>query len=747
VPHWTTDDSCGGSLSCVRAAALRRLALAGLFALIAASPILATEFYVSPSAGGSGTGSFSNPWTLAAALAGPAAVRPGDTIWLRGGTYSGTFSSSLTGSAVSPILVRQYPGERAIIDGGNSGGGTILSVAGAYTWYWGFEIMSSNTVRVASTDGDSPPEIVRGEGIATVQSSATGSGLKFINLIIHDARQGIALWKEAVDSEVYGCLIYNNGWDSPSRGSGHGIYTQNQTGTRKLTDNILFSGYGYGIHAYGSSASFLDNFLFQGNTVFNSGNLSATGPSRTLLLGGDSIAHNPQVIGNFLYRQNGGVGSDLDMGYSAGCVSPTVTGNYISSGAYFVSCTSGLAMTGNTFYGATNFSQSAFPSNTYFSSRPTGVMVTVRPNAYEAGRANITIYNWNRQATVAVDLSGILAPGTGFQVRNVQDFYAAPVLVGTYTGALVSLPMNGLTVAPPIGGLAAASTSPDFAVFVVLPVAVAGTPTPTPPPPTATPTATFTPPPPTATPTATPTPPPPTATPTTTSTPPATSTPTRTATATPPPPTPTLTSTPTPTTPPSTPTPTPLALTATPTRTPTLPPPTPTPTPTLPGPTATPTRTPTGPPPTQTPTPPPPTPTPTPTRTNTPTPASAGLSLFTISPCRVVDTRWANGPLGGPELAAGVDRTFVLANQCGIPPTARAIAFNVAVTGATTPGFLVLYAAGTARPPTSILNYRAHQTRAKYGITGLGTSGGLAAFAGQSAGAVNLILDVSGYFQ
>ena len=731
MPHWKIYDSRGERPSRAVAPWRRLLARTGLLALVAASPVFASDFYVSPSAGTSGTGSFSNPWKLAAALAAPAAVQPGDTIWLRGGTYAGTFSSSLTGSAASPIVVRQYPGERAIIDGGNSGGLPILSVAGAYTWYWGFEIMSSNTVRVASTDGDTPPEIVRGEGIATVQSSATGSGLKFINLIIHDARQGIALWKEAVDAEVYGCLIYNNGWDSPSRGSGHGIYTQNQSGTRKLTDNILFSGYGYGIHAYGSSAAFLDNFLFQGNTVFNSGNLSATGPSRTLLLGGDSVAHNPQVIGNFLYRQNGGVGSDLDMGYSAGCVSPTVTGNYISSGAYFVSCTSGLAMTGNTFYGATNFSQSAFPSNSYLSSRPTSLLVAIRPNAYEAGRANVTVYNWNRQATVGIDLSGILAPGSGFEVRNVQDFFGAPVLVGTYTGALVSVPMTALSVAPPVGGIAMASTAPDFGVFIVLPVAVVGTPTPTPPSPTATPT---------RTPTATP--PPPTATPTATPTLPPTATPTRTPTATPPPPT--ATPTWTPTAPPSTPTPTPTAPTATPTRTPTVPSPTLTPTPTPPAPTSTPTPTPTAPP---TGTPPPPTPTATPTRTNTPTPTSAGMSFFTITPCRVVDTRWAVGPLGGPDLVAGIERAFVVVTQCGIPPTAKALAFNVAVTGATTPGFLVLYAAGTPRPPTATINYKANRTRAKQGITGLGTSGGLAAYAGQPSGTVSMILDVTGYFQ
>ena len=86
-----------------------------------------------------------------------------------------------------------------------------------------------------------PTDIYRPDGIQVVQSSSTGSGLKFINLVIHDARQGISYWKEAVDSEINGCLIYYNGWQGTDRGHGHGIYTQNHTGTKKMIDNIIFS--------------------------------------------------------------------------------------------------------------------------------------------------------------------------------------------------------------------------------------------------------------------------------------------------------------------------------------------------------------------------------------------------------------------------------------------------------------------------------------------------------------------------
>jgi hypothetical protein len=440
--------------------------------LSVARGVRGADHYVSPAGTtdtGAGTGTITNPWALATALAQPAAVHAGDTIWLRGGTYGGTHTSYVTGTSAAPIVVRQYPGERAILDGGNSGGNAILSVTGAYTWYWGFEIESSDPVRVASTDGDNPPEIVRGEGVAVVQSSATGSSLKFINLVIHDARQGIAFWKEAVDAEVYGCLIYYNGWDSPSRGNGHGVYTQNQTGTKKITDNIIFSGYGYGIHAYGSSAAFLDNLLIQGNALFNSGNLSSTGPSRVLLVGGGSVAHKPQVLDNFLYREGDGLVSDFAMGYRSGCISPMVVRNYTATTTYFFKCTSGLTMTDNTFYGATNFSQSAFPNNTYFSSRPTGVQVFVRPNVYEAGRGHIAVFNWDLKSTVNADVSSILTVGAPYEVRNAQDFFAPPVLSGVYTGGTLTLPMTGLTVAAPIGGATAPpATGPEFNTFVVL---------------------------------------------------------------------------------------------------------------------------------------------------------------------------------------------------------------------------------------------------------------------------------------
>ena len=55
------------------------------------------NWYVSPNGSPSGTGSISSPWDIVTALAQPAAVRPGDTIWVRAGKYGGgQYNSQLT---------------------------------------------------------------------------------------------------------------------------------------------------------------------------------------------------------------------------------------------------------------------------------------------------------------------------------------------------------------------------------------------------------------------------------------------------------------------------------------------------------------------------------------------------------------------------------------------------------------------------------------------------------------------------
>jgi hypothetical protein len=124
-----------------------------------------------------------------------------------------------------------------------------------------------------------------------------------------------------------------------------------------------------------------------------------------------------------------------------------------------------------------------------------------------------------------------------------------------------------------------------------------------------------------------------------------------------------------------------------------------------------------------------------------------GTDFYPVAPCRLVDTRNATGPFGGPALGAQTTRRFTLPPQCDIPPTARAVAFNVTVTSASAPGNLRLFPAGTALPVISTLNYAIAQTRANNAIVSLGPDGDLDVFCSQASGTVHLILDVNGYFE
>jgi len=468
------------------------------------------SFYVSPTGSHSAAGSKTDPWDLTTALAHPASVKPGDTIWLRDGVYHGTFRSQLTGTPDKPIIVRQYPGERAVIDTGAIKSLAGIEVHGSDTWYWGFEIMSSNPERYVSQPGPwAVPDRV--DGIDTL-----GPRLKFINLIIHDTAQGFGFWQEAVDSEIYGCLLYYNGWAAPDRGHGHGIYSQNKDGVKLIQDNIQFYGFGMGIRAYGSENAYAKNIHFLGNVSFNSGYLFG-GP-------GNHWSNYLVTVGSgsegIIFDDNHSYHTDDDGYVQLGWEFSGVEKDLLARNNYFIGGDSAvqiwnwnkLTFTGNTIYSKGQFmeifahtgTQSVanynFDNNTYYGSglmryqgsnvqwgnwqkvtgvdanshytkgQPTGVWAFVRPNKYEAGRANIIIYNWDSHNYVPVDVSGVLKPGQQYEVRDVLNYLGTPVTSGTYNGGPIAIPMSGLPIAPPVGKVPyqPKHTGPEFDTFVLV---------------------------------------------------------------------------------------------------------------------------------------------------------------------------------------------------------------------------------------------------------------------------------------
>jgi hypothetical protein len=123
--------------------------------------------------------------------------------------------------------------------------------------------------------------------------------------------------------------------------------------------------------------------------------------------------------------------------------------------------------------------------------------------------------------------------------------------------------------------------------------------------------------------------------------------------------------------------------------------------------------------------------------------ADAPLVYRPLSTCRAVDTRLADQ--GAPALAAGQTRTFQIRGNCGVPPSAKALAVNITSTDSTGPGFLAAYAAGTSLPSASYLNFVSGDTFANGGIVMLSASSEDLAITTSTA--THLIVDVYGYFE
>ncbi len=448
-----------------------------MLAVATTMSLKAAEFYVAPTGSSSAAGSISSPWDLQTALNHPSSVKPGDTIWLRGGTHRLSnrvtkFISYLTGTSGAPITVRQYPGERATIDG------NIMQNSGGWVNYWGFEILNSNTDRLSAELGPFPTDWTFNYDGKSTDLCVSGFDLqapnvKLINLVVHDSiGGGIGVNIAAQDAEIYGCLSYYNGWQAPDRAHGHGLYGQNSVPyTKTVKDSLFFENLALGFQATGNGPTGVaDNFKLEGNAFFMNCNLAAKHQANLLVGAYQGLAQNPSLIKNYIYDTMG-TSSDSNIGYTGGTQNGIVRDNFFGTSVQFASVNNGLQMTGNTFAGGTvSLNQGSFPNNSYLAAKPTSNTISVRPNQYEPGRANIIIYNYQKLSSVSVDVSGIgLVSGDQYELHNSQNFYG-DVITGTYGGSPISIPTSGRTVAKPVGLNFATpvSTFPEFGVFVIM---------------------------------------------------------------------------------------------------------------------------------------------------------------------------------------------------------------------------------------------------------------------------------------
>jgi len=338
-----------------------------------------------------------------------------------------------------------------------SGSGDTFKVFGSYTIYRDFELMNSLSANRSES------------GFAFLGG---GTGNKFINMLIHDL--GNNTLRDG--NELYGCLLYNNGVDGS--GGAHHLYIQNGDSDHpvRVANSIIFNGFAFGVHAYSSGAGLLDGIHLSGNVWFNNGIAQTQGDRKdnVLIAGVDNCPDHILLEGNY-----GWAPSPTTRSLSLGKYCSTANGsialgnNYLVGDTSFVNPWDSASMSGNTFCRfntSSTIDPASHPDNTYLITQPTENRIILQPNQYDSGRAHLIVYNWQLLNTVRVDVSQVLREGDIYQVRNAQNYFAPPVLEGTFDGDPLALPMNGLEPVQPIGpGLIEPSeyTGLEFNVFVL----------------------------------------------------------------------------------------------------------------------------------------------------------------------------------------------------------------------------------------------------------------------------------------
>lgn len=444
---------------------------------------------------------------------------------MRAGTYgtgAETINASVSGSSGSPVLVKPYPGEHAILNL------TQLNVTGSNVRYINDSLTGPGNLEIKRST--SAPD-----GTDLVRTQDAGDGMKLIHLVVHDSGGvGISPQSETADHEIYGCVVYNNGHSallfSQTGAYGHGIYPHGTTTaeqTRKVLNNILFDQIGYGIHAFSDTGN-LKSFDIENNISFMNG----LGLGYDMLVGGQTQLLNPLVKNNVALRNDGNLTATIgymaegDAGVAA--TGGTVTGNYFSGKVDLGNWDSGtLNFSSNTcvgsgvetleilFAGAATFSGFTFGSNAYAAvangfgefaleingggASPTatdyatiadwrtatgldatstftqagdlGTKTFLFPSAYVAGRGHLGIHNPSSASTVSVDISSVVASGHSYAIYDVYDLWGSPILSGTYFSGTVAVPMTGTGKTPPAvvgGGFTPTNVHPVIGAYVVL---------------------------------------------------------------------------------------------------------------------------------------------------------------------------------------------------------------------------------------------------------------------------------------
>ena len=447
------------------------------------------DWYVTTDGTFLGDGSQENTWNMETALS-RLTIKPGDTVWIAGGTYTGPFvkDSKPSGTEYEPIIYRAMPGQRVTLIT-NDPNEPVLTNNADYVWFMDMEITGENLEQTA----DVPISAIE-------QDSVKGS--KYINMIVHDWPEGSGFDTNSIDTELVGCISYKNG-DSGFSGI-NGLADVNDLIENfpwlRYDDCIAFDNTESGFLHY-SNSSPLANILHRGCVSYGNGEINNwSGQAYNYCLGGREFDDNFVMQNCFAYfPSEPETKSTAIWGFN---LSP-MDGHLTIENNIFVGGSNGISIGGwdmvnfvgnlcytslgkvleistiedsnncdineNIYYH--NLEKFLSKQNLDYSSletwqaatgwdansieitgQPQNPWIDLRINKYEPDRAHLVIYNWPQTDTVIIDMNDlwpqedILEENQQYQYRivNIENTWGEPVAEGTLADGTIEVPMQGI---------------------------------------------------------------------------------------------------------------------------------------------------------------------------------------------------------------------------------------------------------------------------------------------------------------
>lgn len=250
-----------------RGKALAKCAFAGAAAwllLALPNPVRAADYYVSLTGNNAGAGTSDQPWRTIQKAA--STVLAGDTVFIRGGIYAERVTlSARSGTAASPITLRNFPGESVIVDQSAvtppGGASALLKIQNcSHLTIQGIEFRNYKTTSKAAT-------------VIGIHITGSGTGIRLLDNCVH------GIWQSFDGLNDFGA-------------NGHGILVEGTAAT-PIHDLTLDGNEVYDLRLGASEAVVLngnvDGFELVHNTVHDCNNIGID------FIGGEGTSSNPAL--------------------------------------------------------------------------------------------------------------------------------------------------------------------------------------------------------------------------------------------------------------------------------------------------------------------------------------------------------------------------------------------------------------------------------------------------------------------